>query len=401
MTEKLYQKDVNMTRTSAVVTETDVDRDGSILIALDRTVFFPEGGGQPCDTGTIGGFTVTDVRERNGVIWHKLAGECGLRAGSTAEALIDWERRFCNMQRHCGEHILSGAFFKLYGAVNRGFHMGDEYMTVDMSLEGDTSYSEITWDMAIAAERLANETIWKDLPVTARHYATKEDASGRRLRKELTIEQDITIVTVGGQDEPADACACCGTHPTSSGQVGLIKIYKIELNKGMYRIFFEAGSRALEGYDSRYDVLTYLEKDMSAGFSDIIAKYNSRKDKAKSVRDRLYKLTQETLSREKSELGAALASGTAVRHYSLLTLDDLIGLGRSLEGSIPGILYLVDDTSNTVLLFSDTTDCGRMVKENANVFAGRGGGGDTFARAIFSRKDDLEMFIDAAEKLRR
>ena len=300
MTEKLYQKDVNMTRTSAVVTETDVDRDGSILIALDRTVFFPEGGGQPCDTGTIGGFTVTDVRERNGVIWHKLAGECGLKAGSTAEALIDWERRFCNMQRHCGEHILSGAFFKLYGAVNRGFHMGDEYMTVDMSLEGDTSYSEITWDMAIAAERLANETIWKDLPVTAQHYATKEDASGRRLRKELTIERDITIVTVGGQNEPADACACCGTHPTSSGQVGLIKIYKVELNKGMYRIFFEAGSRALEGYDSRYDVLTYLEKDMSAGFSDIIAKYNSRKDKAKSVRDRLYKLTQETLSREVS-----------------------------------------------------------------------------------------------------
>lgn len=214
MTEKLYQKDVNMTRTSAVVTETDVDRDGSILIALDRTVFFPEGGGQPCDTGTIGGFTVTDVRERNGVIWHKLAGECGLKAGSTAEALIDWERRFCNMQRHCGEHILSGAFFKLYGAVNRGFHMGDEYMTVDMSLEGDTSYSEITWDMAIAAERLANETIWKDLPVTAQHYATKEDASERRLRKELTIERDITIVTVGGQNEPADACACCGTHPT-------------------------------------------------------------------------------------------------------------------------------------------------------------------------------------------
>ena len=98
------------------------------------------------------------------------------------------------MQRHCGEHILSGAFFKLYGAVNRGFHMGDEYMTVDMSLEGDTSYSEITWDMAIAAERLANETIWKDLPVTAQHYATKEDASGRRLRKELTIERDITIM---------------------------------------------------------------------------------------------------------------------------------------------------------------------------------------------------------------
>ena len=392
------------------------------LVILKETIFFPGGGGQSCDTGTLNGHPISSVYEYDGEIYHLVPGgasliESGeLASGSLCNIEIDWERRFDNMQRHCGEHILSGVFFDLYGGVNRGFHMGDEYMTIDISLEANPDYKDITWDMAMAAQQKANRIIWQDLPIIVTHFDTKEEASSMPVRKPVAIEEDITIVTV-------DSVACCGTHPSSSGQVGLIKIYKVEPNKGMFRIFFEAGARALKGYDDRFDVLTELEKDLSAGLPDIMDKYSARKEKANSVRDRLYHLTKVVLDYEKNRILEAMngtsnpgtsASGTSasvdkaaeinadpsnIHRYNILTVDDVIEIGRSLEGQITGILYLVHNPSNTLLLFSDTVDCGKMVKDNAAVFGGKGGGNQKFARAIFARPDDLDTFVSAIEKL--
>lgn len=421
-TEKVYYSDVNCRLASAKVLEIlpCKDNSDSILLVLDRTIFFPTGGGQSCDLGEISGLKVTDVTESGEVIYHKislegnsdinklnedeirtLSDKLGISPGSEVTLSIDWERRFDNMQRHCGEHILSGIFYKLFGGVNRGFHMGEDYLTIDISLEDKPEFKEISMDMCLQAELMANQAIWDNLPIVRRIFDSREEAEKMPLRKALAIDEDISIVTIGDVNDPADSVACCGTHPEFAGQVGMIKIYKVEPNKGMFRIFFEAGKRALLAYDKQYEVLTTLGKDLSAGVPDLMDKYNARNEKNKESRDRLYNLTKEVLRREGEYIKTLLNSSdnNPCLTYNILTVDDIIELGRSLAGNINSMLFLIHGPSNTIFLFSDKHDCGKLVKENATVFNGKGGGNKTFARAIFTRRDDLESFIHAVNML--
>lgn len=442
-TKKIYQEDRNLYNLQTeIIDARPVSGSDDALLVLSETIFFPGGGGQSCDLGTIkllsaatdsagadtSIYEVIEVFEKDNEILHRVKGGAPLvemvngaagTHGSDAEPAnstsgnnpsngigceieIDWDRRFDNMQRHCGEHILSGVFYDLYGGVNRGFHMGDDYLTIDISLEDKPEYvgKEITWDMAMAAELRTNEIIWKDLPVVPHHFDSREEAEKMPVRKALAIDDDITIVTIGDPTHPADSVACCGTHPTTTGQVGLLKIFKVEPNKGMYRIFFDAGKRALNDYGKRFDTLGKFEKDLSAGLPDIMEKYAAKQEKQREVRDRLYHLTKAVIASEQERILSELNEKTVYK-YSILSLDDLIELGRGLTGKLDSvdILFLLHEPSLTLLLFSDKNDCGKLVKENASVFNGKGGGNQNFARAIFGREDDANMFIDAVGKL--
>lgn len=401
-TIRLFQKDVYLKE--AVSTVTSVTQyGGKTLITLSETIFFPTGGGQSCDTGKINSFDVTDVYEREDEIYHQVdCSPAELRAGDKVTLTIDWERRFDNMQRHCGEHILSGIFYREFGGVNRGFHMGDQYMTIDISLEENPDFTTVTWDMAKKAELEANKVIWQNLPVITRHFDKKSEAENLPLRKALAIEEDITIVCVGSVDNPSDCVACCGTHPSTAGQVGLIKIYKVESNKGMFRIYFEAGKRALERYRSQYDILTTLENSLSAGTDDLLDKYKSQQEKNRSARTQLYLLKKEIIRREAKNLGELLSTVSAslpVREYELLTADDLTAVAREVSASVPKVLFLIHKPSCTVFICSDGhIDCGKLVKDNASIYGGKGGGNKTLARAIFSKDEYVPVFIDLIEK---
>lgn len=392
-TIKLFQSDVYKRSTEAIVSS--IDRNvahNTISIVLDQTVFFPTGGGQSCDLGTINGIKVVDVFEKDNTLYHLLEGcDSAIQVGDTVSLEIDWKRRFDNMQRHCGEHILSGIFFKLFGGVNRGFHMGEDYMTIDMSLEADERYTEINWDMAMQAELETNKVIWENTPVSVYRFDTKAEAEKMPLRKALNLEKDISIVTIGDISNPADSVACCGTHPSTAGQVGMVKIYKIEPNKGMFRIFFEAGQRALAHYDMRFDIMTKLENDLSASYTNLISKYEIQKEKAKQVKDRLYHLSKELIKREIADLRDC---SDKVRHYSFLDSNDIIEIGNALSPEINNTLCLIDDLTNTVFLFSNSIDCGKLVKENAPKLDGKGGGARNFARAVFSSAEKAVKFID-------
>jgi len=222
-TKKRYEEDVNLRTLDTTVVRLDRYLDRPALV-LSETIFFPEGGGQPWDLGTVNEVALAGVLEKDGEVYHLLESDAVSAAfvpGQPVRLVLAWERRFDHMQRHCGEHILSGIFFREYGGVNRGFHMGDEYMTIDISLEQNPDITSVTWDMALHAEAEANRIIWQNMPVTTRRFESKEAAAGIPLRKELAIEEDITIVCVGSQDNPRDCVACCGTHPNTSGQVGL------------------------------------------------------------------------------------------------------------------------------------------------------------------------------------
>lgn len=430
-TKRLFKDDVYLKEAEAVITSV-ADVDGKVLITLDQTVFFPTGGGQSCDKGCIDGFEVLDVYEHDGEIYHQVnmggnggsnvdgnmsgnGGNMGgnggsnvsstleLSAGKRVKLQLDWQHRFDNMQRHCGEHILSGIFHREFGGVNKGFHMGDQYMTIDISLDGSSEFDRITWDMAMTAELEANKVIWKNLPVISRHYDDKKEAENLPLRKALAIERDITIVCVGSIDNPSDCVACCGTHPSTAGQVGLIKIYKVESNKGMFRIYFEAGQRALAKYRQQFDVLTQLENSLSAGSGDLMDKYKSQQEKNREVRTALHFLKKEIISREAEELKEIMASSKepAIRSYRLLSPDDISSIAREISGSISKILFLIHEPTMTVFLCSGEktpVDCGTLVKENAAIYGGKGGGNKTLARAIFSKDEYVHTFIDLIEK---
>lgn len=173
---------------------------------LDRTAFYPEGGGQPADTGSLGEAAVLDVREKPEGIVH--ITDKPLKAGSRVNGIIDWERRFCHMQNHSGEHILSGIVHKHYGLDNVGFHMGKDEVTVDFN-------GILTMEQIEAVETEVNELIWQDIPVLE-SYPSKEELSLMDYRSKKELSGQVRLIEFPG----GDVCACCGTHVITAGEIG-------------------------------------------------------------------------------------------------------------------------------------------------------------------------------------
>ena len=232
-TEKYFEADAY--RILAI----EPDGKGGGKAALDGTVFYPEGGGQPADRGTLTladgtVLTVTDVHESAGVIWHTVASlPESVSAGAVVTEAIDWTWRFDKMQQHTGEHILSGILHRMFGAENVGFHIGSDAVRMDTSVP-------ISAEGLREAELAANRIVWQDVPVVIT-YPTREELAALTYRSKKEIEGQVRIVTIPG----ADVCACCGTHTASTGAVGQIKILASENYKGGVRLSIVCGERAL------------------------------------------------------------------------------------------------------------------------------------------------------------
>ena len=229
-TAKLYETDPYVqTFTATVLVCTPAGE--QFAVQLDRTAFYPEGGGQPCDTGALGTALVTDVQGHGGVITHTVSA--ALPVGQTVEGRIDWARRRDHMEQHTGEHILSGTLHRLFGAENVGFHIGSPAVRMDMSVP-------LTAGQLAEAEAQANAVIRADAPVRC-WYPAPEDLAKLTYRSKKEIEGQVRIVTIPG----ADVCACCGTHTAATGAVGQIKILAAENYKGGVRLSIVCGERAL------------------------------------------------------------------------------------------------------------------------------------------------------------
>lgn len=404
-TTKLYQADRYIRQWDTQITSVTSIEDGFIL-TLAESAFFPEGGGQSCDLGFIGNFKVVDVQEKDDEVYHTVKlqnpSDNAPEEGVSVYCKLDWDRRFDNMQRHCGEHILSGIFHSMFGGVNRGFHMGNEYMTIDISLEDDPNVKEITYGDALAAELEANKVIWADAPVTVMHFESRDEAEKMPLRKALAFDEDITIVSVGSIENASDCVACCGTHPNTAGQVGLIKIYKVENYKGMFRIYFEAGQRALKDYDSKHNVLTSLSNRYSSSIEDFPAKLKAQEEKLAEAKNELFHIKKAFIDNECAKLDEAMANSSykvTVYEVEQLSLDDVFNMAKRYMGNCKGLimLYSIKDTSY-ILVSDGSIDCGSLVKEYASFYKGKGGGNKVSARGIFTSREDAEMFADLIEK---
>lgn len=249
MTEKLFYRDSHLREFTAAVTACrpcgkDDGREkaesgdaGKYEVELDRTAFFPEGGGQYSDKGVLGGARVLDVREKDGHIFH--ITDAPLEMGEQVTGKIDWEERFMKMQQHTGEHIVSGLVHGKYGYNNVGFHLGSEDCTMDFN-------GELTEKDLLGIEREANRAVWENLEVQVL-YPTEEELEKMEYRSKIEIEGQVRIVVIPGYD----VCACCAPHVKYTGEIGVIKLTNVQRYKGGVRVTMLCGIRALLDYEKK------------------------------------------------------------------------------------------------------------------------------------------------------
>ena len=250
MTKRLYDLDSHMIQAESTVLSC-VPAGDVFDVVLDQTVFFPEGGGQPSDTGTLGAASVLHVREEQGEIFHRV--DRALAVGSAVQGMIDWARRFDLMQQHTGEHLLSFSFFELFSANNVGFHLALDYATIDF--DKPVSREEIA-----KAELLANQFVWKNLPVHATFYESEAEVAALPLRKHAEgLIPPIRIVYVEG----ADLCTCCAPHCKTTGEIGSVFVADASSYKGGTRITFFCGERALGLHRTQHDDLDAIARRFS------------------------------------------------------------------------------------------------------------------------------------------
>lgn len=258
MTEKLYIDNAYGKAFSAKVLRIDSLEDHDAII-LDQTYFYPEGGGQPSDLGILSGYDVEMVTSDGDEISHHIIGRAhGLKPGDTVECELDWDRRFTLMQQHTGQHILSSCAEKLFDANTVGFHIGDDYVTVDLDVKLDS-------DQLDALERMANQVVYANMPVHA-HYPSAEELAQMPLRKQPKVAENIRVIEV----DQTDFSPCGGTHVARTGEIGIIKVKRMETYKSGVRLEFGCGYFALESLSKRNQVINDLMRLFSVKDNEIL-----------------------------------------------------------------------------------------------------------------------------------
>ena len=250
MTNLLYNKSSYIKEFSATVLSCEPMEEGTYAVTLDRTAFFPEQGGQGCDTGTLGCVRVTDVQIKDGTVIHTTDAPLGV--GDTVDGILDWETRFDRMQNHTGEHIVSGILHAKFGYDNVGFHLGDSVMTLDTS-------GELTEEQLAEVEITANRAVYENVPVLV-SYPDAAALADMEYRAKLELSEDVRIVSIPGWDD----CACCAPHVAHTGEVGMIKIIGAIRWKGGMRLTLVCGARAIADAAMRANELSRISEALSA-----------------------------------------------------------------------------------------------------------------------------------------
>jgi len=387
-TEKLYFADPYLTHFSAHVVARS-ERNGRPTVALAQSAFYPEGGGQPADAGTLDGIAVLDVQVEQGVIWHTL--ERPLEA-DVVEGEIDWARRFDHMQQHHGQHLLSAAFERLYDLRTISFHLGAASATIDLAGVA------LTAEQAATAEELSNQVIWEDRPVLAR-FVTPEELAQLALRKPPTVAGPVRVVSVPDFDHSA----CGGTHPRATGGVGVLHIRRWERRGDVLRVEFLCGGRALRDLRWKNAALSRMASALSVGAEEVELAALRVREAEERARKRLEDVTEQLLGYEAQELIAqaeSIGSLRVVRHaYVDHGLEDVRALAKALSaGGCVALLGL--RAEKTQLIFARAEglrlDCGKLLRDTLAPFGGRGGGQPTLAQGGLPDPARLDEALDAA-----
>ena len=282
-TKKLYYEDAYKKEFTARVLECREGKKGYEII-LDQTAFYPEGGGQPYDTGILGGVNVKEVHEKNGELIHYTDGR--LETGAEVTGIIDWNRRFDLMQQHSGEHIVSGLVHEAFGYDNVGFHMGSDVITIDFSgMLDETQMAEI--------EAKANQIIWADHQVEI-FYPTEEELKTLEYRSKKELSGWVRIVRFPG----ADTCACCGIHVTRTGEIGMVKLLSVVKFREGVRIEMLSGKRVLDYLNMVNEQNRQISVKLSAKASNTAAAVERLQDENFVLKGRVLAMEEDFIANE-------------------------------------------------------------------------------------------------------
>ena len=383
--KRLYYESSYIKNFTASVTGCRERKDGRWEITLDQTAFFPEGGGQPWDTGTLGGADVLEVHERDGEVIHYT--DRPLEAGSQVEGCLDWERRFDHMQGHSGEHILTGCIHRRFGYDNVGFHMGSEEITIDFN-------GLLTGEELDEMEREANEAIYRNLPVQILTPSPEElENMEYRSKKELSGQVRITVIP------GVDVCACCGTHVEHTGEVGLIKVLGMIHYKGGVRISLLCGRKALLHTAKRQKQIASLSVLLAAKQDEVpaaVERLKAEKEKLEMELSRMRQAQTEAKAAALPERSGGLAvfeemDPVQLRRYCTLLYEggkgDIV-LACARRGD--GCLYVLGSSKRDMRSFS---------KKLNGLLRGKGGGSSLMAQGTFqAEEEEIRRAVEACVK---
>lgn len=350
-------------------------------VVLDRTAFFPEGGGQYADTGLLGNIRVLDVHERDGIVYHLTEGPLGV--DTEVEGIIDWELRFMKMQQHTGEHIVSGLVHAGFGYRNVGFHLGSEDCTMDFN-------GEITREELKELEWAANEAVFKNLRVEV-SYPSKEVLETLEYRSKIEIEGQVRIVTIPGYD----VCACCAPHVENTGEIGLIKLTNVQRYKGGVRVTMLCGFRALMDYQEKERHVKHISALLCAKENEVSKAVEHLKEEQGKLKGKLSENQKKVLEYRAKEIP---------KEETFVCLFE-----RELEGDGPRVLMnlvLAEGKTGCAVFLetgreeyryvigSKTADMRPLAKGLNEMFSGRGGGKPEMVQGSLKGKEcDVREWI--------
>lgn len=360
MTEKIYFADSHVFRFSARVISCR-EHEGGYALCLDRTAFFPEGGGQPADTGYIGDVRVGDVQEINGEILHFT--DAPLASGAELSCSVDKEPRLRRMQNHSGEHIFSGITHSLYGLNNVGFHMGEGRMTIDFD-------GELDLEQLKRIETLANEAVRDNIHVET-CFPTAEELAGLEYRSKLELSGDVRIVRIGS----IDCCACCAPHVKRTGEIGCIKLLDAQRHRGGIRIELVCGMDALDVFRRRHDSVCAVSAMLSARREEVAPALNRLMEEQERLKERIGAISLELARLRAGAFPPTEGNiccfenslqGAALRELANLLADRCTGYAAVFSGS--------DEEGYEYIIVSRHLDLRAAAKSINSAINGRGGG---------------------------
>ena len=395
MTERLYYDNAYLTEFDAQVLACRPNGE-AFDVLLDRSAFYPTSGGQPFDMGKLNDADVVDVNVTDGEVWHTVSRP--LEAGQQVHGVIDWARRFDHMQQHAGDHMIAGALHRLMGGVTIGLHVSDEISTIDVAMpEGVTRISDeeirrIEWDV--------NEHIQRDVPIRC-WFPTEEELGTLPLRKKPTVSEHVRIVAIGDDE----MVACGGTHPSSAGQIGLVKIVSVTPARGKMRVAFLAGRRALADYFKCYEAAHHSAGLISSNVDQLAVNVAALQERLHAAEYELVRHKKEQLLSNVQRMmdeAEVLPDGSKVAAHFVeadaMLLRDLAS--RLIEK--PGVIALLGAMNGEQAMYvfarsSDVSaDMGGLLRDAAREKGGKGGGRPDFAQGGGCR----EMMEAACRMLR-
>ena len=362
MTEKLFYEDSHRTEFTAKVISCEEAKDG-FCVVLDQTAFFPEGGGQYADTGILGNTEVTDVHEKNDVIFHSVTAP--LEVGSIVSGKINWKERFEKMQQHTGEHIVSGIVHERFGYNNVGFHLGADYCTMDF--DGPISKAQLK-----EIETAANEAVYRNLEVEVL-YPSKEELKDMDYRSKIEIEGQVRIVTIPGYD----VCACCAPHVRRTGEIGSLKVMNVQSYKGGVRVSILCGFRALDAFRQKADIITELMAEFSTSQDAILDNVKKLKGANQTMKNQLAAAKQELMEYKVSAIPED--SENAILFEADLETPVVRGVVNGLVEKFAGISAVFvgnDENGYQFIVGSKNKDCRQIAATLREKLSARGGGSD-------------------------